>query len=106
MPISKVDNTSSYSSFVFTDPHLYITVAFKRFVDNIPMGVDRTLVRGVTVGLEGALFSGLAINGPGAYEKCKMLLSEPEDIAERRSELHKRQQRLLSAKEELIDVFV
>ena len=82
-----------------------ITVAYKRFVDNVPMGVDRTLVRGMTVDLEGVLFSGLAINGPGAYERCKTLLSEPEDIVERRSELQKRRQRLLSAKEELIEVF-
>jgi hypothetical protein len=69
------------------------------------MGIDRTLVRGMTVDLEGVLFSGLAINGPGAYERCKALLSEPEDIVERRSELQKRRQRLLSAKEELIEVF-
>ena len=69
------------------------------------MGIDRTLVRGMTVDLEGVLFSGLAIHGPGAYERCKMLLSEPEDVVERRSELQKRRQRLLSAKEELIEVF-
>jgi hypothetical protein len=69
------------------------------------MGIDRTLVRGLTAGLEGVLFSGLAINGPGAFERCRMLLSEPEDIVERRSELEKRRQRLLLAKEELIEVF-
>jgi hypothetical protein len=69
------------------------------------MGIDRTLVRGVTPDLEGVLFSGLAINGPGGYERCKVLLSEPEGIAELRSELAKRQQRLLLAKEELVEVF-
>ena len=87
-------------------PDLHLTVAYKRFVDNVPMGIDRTLVRGMTVGLEGVLFSGLGINGERAYERCKMLLSEPEDIVERRSELEKRRKRLLSAKEELIEVFV
>jgi hypothetical protein len=70
------------------------------------MGIDRTLVRGVTVGLERVLLSGLGINGERAFERCKMLLSEPEDIVERRNELEKRKQRLLSAKEELIEVFV
>jgi hypothetical protein len=70
------------------------------------MGIDRTLVRGVPRGLEGVLFSGLGINGPGGYERCRLLLSEPEDIIERRSELEKRRQRLLSAKEELIELFV
>ena len=82
--------------------HKCITVAYKRFVDNVLMGIDRILVRGMVVGLEGVLFSGLAINGPGAYDKCKTLLSEPEDIIERRSELQKRRQR---AKEELIEIF-
>jgi hypothetical protein len=85
---------------------LYHTaVAYKRFVDNVPMGIDRTLLRGVIVGLEAALFSGLAINGPTGYERCRVLLSEPEDIVERRSELQKRRLRLLSAKGELIDAF-
>ena len=69
------------------------------------MGIDRTLVRGMTQGLEGVLFSGLAINGPGAFERCRMLLSEPEDTVRRRNELERRRQRLLSAREELIDVF-
>lgn len=70
------------------------------------MGIDRTLVRGVVHGLEGVLLSGLGVNGPEGYKRCKMLLSEPEEIAERRKELEKRQKRLLSAKEELIEVFV
>jgi hypothetical protein len=35
-----------------------------------------------------------------------VLLSEPEDIVERRGELQKRRKRLLSAKEELIEAFV
>jgi dynamin GTPase effector domain-containing protein len=70
------------------------------------MGIDRTLVRGVTRDLKRVILSGLAINGPGGYERCKMLLSEPEEIAERRSEYEKRRNRLLSAKEELIELFV
>ncbi len=86
--------------------HTCVTVAYKRFVDNVPMGIDRTLVRGVTRGLEQVLFSGLCVNGPGGYERCRMLLSEPEEISERRKELEKRRKRLLSAKDELIEVFV
>ena len=64
------------------------------------------MLRGVTVGLEAALFSGLAINGPKGYERCMVLLSEPEDIVERRSELQKRRKRLLFAKAELIEAFI
>jgi hypothetical protein len=70
------------------------------------MGIDRTLVRGVTHDLEGVLLSGLGVNGPEGYMRCKVLLSEPEEIAERRSELEKRRKRLESAKEELIEDFV
>ncbi len=80
-------------------------MAYKRFVDNVPMGIDRTLVRGVTRDLEGVLLSGLGVSGPEGYKRCKMLLSEPEEMAEQRKELEKRQKRLLSAKEELIEVF-
>jgi hypothetical protein len=54
------------------------------------MGIDRTLLRGVTVDLGTTLLDGLAINGPAAFERCRRLLSEPEDIVERRSELEKR----------------
>ena len=69
------------------------------------MCIDRTLLLGVTVGLEEALFDGLAINGPGGYERCRKLLSETADVVERRSELEKRRQRLLLAQKELSELF-
>ncbi|KAH9032594.1 P-loop containing nucleoside triphosphate hydrolase protein [Lactarius pseudohatsudake] len=90
---------------IMADVRAYFQVAYKRFVDNIPMCIDRTLLRGVTVGLEDALFDGLGINGPGGYERCRKLLSEPGDVVERRSELEKRQQRLLLARKELTELF-
>jgi len=90
---------------IMADVRAYFQVAYKRFVDNVPMGIDRTLLRGVTVGLEEALHKGLGISGSGGFEKCQVLLSEPGDIVERRSELQKRRQRLLLAKEELAEAF-
>ena len=69
------------------------------------MSIDRTLLRGVTVGLGTTLLEGLAINGPEAFERCRRLLSEPEDIVERRSELEKRRQRLLLAQKEFVELF-
>jgi hypothetical protein len=83
----------------------YVIVSYKRFIDNVPMGIDRTLLRGVTVDLGTTLLDGLAINGPAAFERCRRLLSEPEDIVERRSELEKRRQRLLSAQKEFVELF-
>jgi hypothetical protein len=90
---------------IMADVRAYFQVAYKRFVDNIPMSIDRTLLRGVTVDLETTLLGGLAIDGSVGYERCRRLLSEPEDIVERRSELEKRRQRLLSAQKEFIELF-
>jgi len=90
---------------IMADVRAYFQVAYKRFVDNVPMSIDRTLLRGVTAGLGTTLLDGLAINGPAAFERCRRLLSEPEDIVERRSELEKRRQRLLLAQKEFIELF-
>ena len=70
------------------------------------MSIDRALVRGVILDLEMVLFQGLSIKGPEGYERCRRLLSEPGDIVERRSELEKRRQRLLSARQELVEAFL
>ena len=70
------------------------------------MSIDRVLVRGLIPDLEAVLFQGLSIDGPGVYERCRRLLREPGDIVERRSELEKRRQRLLSARQELVEVFL
>jgi len=90
---------------IMADVRAYFQVAYKRFVDDIPMCIDRTLLLGVTDGLEQALFDGLGINGPGGYERCRKLLSEPDEVVERRSELEKRHQRLLLARRELSELF-
>ncbi|KAI0302311.1 P-loop containing nucleoside triphosphate hydrolase protein [Multifurca ochricompacta] len=90
---------------IMAEVRAYFQVAYKRYVDNVPMGIDRTLLRGVRVGLEEALFNGISISGPGGHERCRMLLSEPEDVVEHRNELQKRRDRLLMAKEELVQAF-
>ncbi|KAI0042655.1 hypothetical protein FA95DRAFT_1610025 [Auriscalpium vulgare] len=90
---------------IMADVRAYFQVAYKRFVDNVPMTIDQTLLRGLSSGLEGALFNGLGVNGPKGYENCRRLLQEPPDVMERRKELQKRQDRLLSAKDELEMVF-
>ena len=69
------------------------------------MAIDRTMVLGLKVGLESALFNGMGISGPGAHERCRLLLSEPEDIIARRTRLQKRRVRLERAKEELFQAF-
>ncbi|KAI0250037.1 hypothetical protein BJV78DRAFT_616771 [Lactifluus subvellereus] len=90
---------------IMADVRAYFQVAYKRFVDTVPMGIDRMMLRRMSVGLEGALLRGL-VSGPDGYQRCGMLLSEPEDIIERRNELEKRLQRLISARKELVDAFM
>ncbi|KAI0245062.1 P-loop containing nucleoside triphosphate hydrolase protein [Lactifluus subvellereus] len=91
---------------IMADVRAYFQIAYKRFVDNVPMGIDRTMLRGMIAGLKEVLLKGLAISGPDGYQRCRTLLSEPEDIVERRSELQKRRQRLMSARKELVDAFM
>ena len=81
------------------------TVAYKRFVDNVPMTIDRALLRGVKVGLESMLYNGLGISGSEGYNRCRSLLSEPEDVFARRNELQKKCDRLAKGKEELLQAF-
>jgi hypothetical protein len=69
------------------------------------MSIDRTLLRGIRTDLESALFTGMNINGPEGYERCRLLLSEPPDIVVRRTELQNKRDRLGKAKEELLNAF-
>jgi len=84
---------------------IWATVSYHRFVDNVPMSIDRTLLRGLMTGLESALFTGMDISGPEGHERCRSLLSEPPDIVIRRTELQNRRDRLGKAKEELLHAF-
>jgi len=90
---------------VMAEVRAYFQVAYRRFVDYVPMTIDRALLRGLTLGLESALLNGMGIKGPGTYEHCKSLLSEPEDIAVRRTELQVTRDRLQVAKEEVLQAF-
>ncbi len=82
-----------------------IAVAYKRFVDKVPMTLDCALLRGLKVGLESALFNGMHVSGPGGYERCRFLLSEPEEIVARRDALQKKRDRLVKGREELLQAF-
>jgi len=51
-----------------------IVVAYKRFVDMIPMAIDHELVRGLERGLDQALREGLQLTGVDALEHCAAML--------------------------------
>jgi len=90
---------------IMSEVQAYFQVSHRRFVDNVPMAIDRTLLRGLITGLESALFTGMDISGPEGYERCRVLLSEPPDIVTRRTELQNKRDRLGKAKEELLHAF-
>jgi hypothetical protein len=71
------------------------------------MTIDHALLRGVKVDLMPVLFKGVDISGPGGYasDRCKELLSEPEDIVSHRNELQRRRDRLMNGRGELLQAF-
>ncbi|PPR05458.1 hypothetical protein CVT24_008227 [Panaeolus cyanescens] len=105
-------SSSSPSAKTSTDPmesvldimaavRAYFQVAYRRFADYIPMGIDFTLVKGVERGLRDELINGLGIEGPDGNQILQSLASEDPDITRRRRELMDKLKRLEAAKEEL-----
>ena len=62
-------------------------MAFKRFVDNIPMIVDYELLKGFNRTLTNALFQGLQVTGKDAQERARGYLQENPNIIQRRETL-------------------
>jgi hypothetical protein len=62
-------------------------VAFKRFVDNIPMIVDYELLKGLDRTLTNALFQGLQVAGQDAHERASRYLQENPNVIQRRDTL-------------------
>ncbi|KAI6107743.1 P-loop containing nucleoside triphosphate hydrolase protein [Pisolithus croceorrhizus] len=79
----------------------YFQVAYKRFVDMVPLAIDYEMVRGMERGLDQALLEGLHITGKDAHERCAAMLQEPAAIASKRLELSKKLERLRAARTEL-----
>ncbi|KAH9915501.1 P-loop containing nucleoside triphosphate hydrolase protein [Fomitopsis serialis] len=86
----------------------YFQVAYKRYVDYVPMAVDRELILGLDMdgALESVLLKGLGITGPDGPRRCKEFLQEPPNVVTRRQELQKRWERLDTAKKELMDIWL
>ncbi|KAG6333571.1 hypothetical protein ID866_5520 [Astraeus odoratus] len=79
----------------------YFQVAYKRFVDMVPMAIDHEMVLGLERGLDGTLRNGLRLSGEDAQERCAALLQEPAAVASRRHEVMKKLERLREARKEL-----
>lgn len=79
-------------------------VAYKRFVDNVPLAIDLELVRGLEKDLLQGLSKGLRVYGPDGVVICQELAKESSQVADRREELGKKLERLLNASQELMSL--
>ena len=85
---------------------LFFLVAYKRFVDNVPLAIDHELVRGVERGLLSMLYTSLGVNSEDGTRISKELAQESSGVAHRRAELGKKLERLRIASEELFRIGV
>ncbi|KAG8776904.1 hypothetical protein FRC12_000633 [Ceratobasidium sp. 428] len=90
---------------IMAEVRAYYQVAYKRFVDIIPMAIDETLVRGFSRGLEKRLFEGLGVSGDNAKEHCAGFLAHSHEITLEREMLKTRRDRLNLAKQEISTIW-
>ncbi|KAF8199727.1 P-loop containing nucleoside triphosphate hydrolase protein [Pholiota molesta] len=86
---------------IMADVRAYFQVAYKRFVDNVPLAVDRELVRGAAKDTLSILCKDLGINGVDGERICRDFAGEGHEVAARRADLQKKLERLETASEEL-----
>lgn len=82
------------------------SVAYKRFVDNVPLAIDAGIVRGLQKDILLFLYSNLGINEPDGHQVCVEFAKEDSDMAARRLELKKRLAGLELARRELLNVSI
>ena len=76
-------------------------MAFKRFVDYVPMIIDFEMLKRFNRTLEETLFKELAMGAEDARVRCKELLDEAPEVVNRRNGLSGKLQRLEAARFEL-----
>lgn len=99
--------TSLYHLFTnhCTD-RLILLVAYKRFIDNVPLAIDLDLVRGTEQDILVVLYSNLGINGLDGHRICMEFAQESPQVADRRADLQKKLERLEVASGELLSLGV
>ena len=69
-----------------------------------PLAIDSELVRGAEKGMLQLLYESLGINGSDGLRICQDLAQESPHIADRRSDLRKKLERLEDASHELLSL--
>ena len=74
----------------------------KRFIDSVPLAVDRDLVRAIGRDVQRALYD--ALMSGDARDRCALYLQEHPSISAVRMELTAKFERLKQAKQEMLSV--
>lgn len=78
------------------------SVAYKRFVDNIPLAIDVELVRGLERSVLKELYAKLGVNGEDGTRICRELAQESPQVSDKRTDLLKKLERLEIASAQLL----
>ncbi|KAF9029016.1 hypothetical protein BDZ89DRAFT_1091905 [Hymenopellis radicata] len=90
---------------IMANVRAYFQVAYKRYVDTVPLAIDFDLVRGVQQHLLDILGDRLGLYGPDGYEICQEFAEESSQVREKRKELTMKMERLRNAIVELANSF-
>jgi len=86
---------------IMAECRAYYQVAYKRFVDCVPMIVDYHLLKGFNRTIHDFLFKHLALGEEDARDVCAMYLEEEPDVVSRRTTLMSMLNRMETARVEL-----
>ncbi|KAJ8697219.1 hypothetical protein PTI98_007017 [Pleurotus ostreatus] len=89
---------------IMAEVRAYFQVAYKRFVDNIPLAIDQELIFGLERDILPTLYAGLGLNGANGTRICQELTQESPQVAGKREELKKKMERLSAASRELLSI--
>ena len=78
-----------------------ITVAYKRFVDMVPMAIDHEIVLGIQHGIDNALRQGLQVTGLDGPDRCRRMLEQNISVVTERQEVQEKMKRLRAARAQL-----
>ncbi|KZV86781.1 hypothetical protein EXIGLDRAFT_774260 [Exidia glandulosa HHB12029] len=87
---------------IMAEVRAYFQVAYKRYIDAVPLCIEQALIRKFEKQLSASLVNDLGLFKPGARTKCAIWVREPPIVAEQRRELLARKETLEEAQSLLV----
>ncbi|KAK7030959.1 hypothetical protein VNI00_013906 [Paramarasmius palmivorus] len=91
---------------IMAEVRAYFQVAYKRFVDMVPLTIDYELVRGLDRDILTTLLSGLDIHGKDGIRICREFAQESPQLAGRREELSKKLERFAVCERRTVETLI